>query len=73
MGYAPGCVLYAKLLSIYMWNGGKEKKKKSLSHKARPGFILPVIFPALNCIQAVLGIKQICISPFEFTWQTHCF
>lgn len=50
MGYAPGCILYAKLLSIYMWNGGKEKK--SVTHKARP-----VIFAALNSIQICLGIK----------------
>lgn len=60
MGYAPGCVLYAKLLSIYMWNCEKKKKKKEpkkLIHTARPGFIIPAILTALNCIQSSLGNK----------------
>lgn len=67
MGYAPGCVLYAKLLSIYMWNCEKEGKKKKKSakkviHAARPGFIIPAILTALNCIQGFWGIKQMYIS-----------
>lgn len=62
MGYAPGCVLYARLLSIYMWNGGK-KKKKSVTHKARTGFTIAIIFTVLNCIQICLGIKQMYMSP----------
>lgn len=72
MGYASGCVLYAKLLSIYMWNGEEDKKKKKkVIHSTRPGFVIPVILTALNCIQSCLGIKLMYMSPVHLTNVLH--
>lgn len=62
MGYAPGCILYAKLLSIYMWNGGG--RGEWLTHKARPGFIIPVIF-TINSLQSCSGKKKMYMSSPE--------
>lgn len=50
MGYAPGCILYAKLLSIYMESSSKKSHSKSKTrfHKLR---ILTALFCTKNISQ----------------------
>lgn len=62
----PQAVFFMPSFSVFICGMVKKrKKKKSVTHKARPGFTIPIIFTVLNCIQICLGIKQIYMSPSE--------